>query len=520
MTYKVLLADDERIIVEGISSVINWSSLNTELVATARNGIDAYEKISTCKPDIVISDIKMPGMDGIALAKKVHEEFPSTSFILLSGFGEFEYARKAMLYGVKNYLLKPCNEEKITAALQDIIKELEEKKQQQEKFLLLEENLEKIQPFMKAQLLSELFTGKGDKKDFSRYEHLFAITDRMHQVMLVLIEMEGDVTYEQLSSIVETAADFLPNLVLHTVIGKHAIFIMDTETGIEECKNKIIAMQKELTFIHCVEMTVALSGPGPVETVKTLYNLALEYIGHKFYVGIGKIITNTDIHPQTAQKCSPKFVMDEQPVCLMIKAGIEDEAHKELNNLFERMGRERLGIHQTKSYCIQLYKTIIQTVDKENQMDLHAGTAELLAMKTVQQMKEYLDTVATLLAKKNKARLKSKQSSVISKVIDIIETHFANPELSLKNVANEMLYMNPDYLGKLFKQETGERFSAYLTKWRIEKAIAYITDVEDVKMVTLADQIGFGDNPQYFSQVFKKYTGYTPSEYRKTLNKI
>ncbi|TRZ38187.1 DNA-binding response regulator [Niallia circulans] len=517
MTYKVLLADDERIIVEGISSVIDWSSLNTELVATARNGLDAYEKISACKPDIVISDIKMPGMDGIALAKKVHEEYPATSFILLSGFGEFEYARKAMLYGVKNYLLKPCNEEKITAALQDIIKELEEKKRQKEKFLLLEENLEKIQPFMKAQLLAQLFTGKGDKSDFSRYEHLFAIKDRMQQVMLVLIETEGDIPYEHLSSIVETAGDFLPNLVLQTVIGKHGILIMNAEKGIEDCKTKVTALQKELSFIHCVDMTVAISGPGSVETVKSLYNRALEYIAHKFYVGIGKIITNTDIHPQPSQKCSTQFVMDEQPVCLMIKAGSEDEAHRELNHLFDRMGCERLGIHQTKSYCIQLYKTIIQTVDKDNQLDLHAGTAELLAMKTVQQMKEYLDTVASLLADKNKARLQSKQSSVINKVIDIIESHFANPELSLKNVANEMLYMNPDYLGKLFKQETGERFSAYLTKWRIEKAIAYITDVEDVKMVTLADKIGFGDNPQYFSQVFKKYTGYTPSEYKKAL---
>ncbi|MCE4047710.1 helix-turn-helix transcriptional regulator [Bacillus sp. Au-Bac7] len=80
--------------------------------------------------------------------------------------------------------------------------------------------------------------------------------------------------------------------------------------------------------------------------------------------------------------------------------------------------------------------------------------------------------------------------------------------------------MNPDYLGKLFKQETGERFSAYLTKWRIEKAIAYITENDDVKMVTLADMIGFGDNPQYFSQVFKKYTGYTPSDYRKAQNLV
>ncbi|MBE0341642.1 response regulator, partial [Paenibacillus sp. 28ISP30-2] len=119
MSYKVLLVDDERIIVEGISNVIDWAALDTELVATARNGIDAYEKIVELKPDIVISDIKMPGMDGLSLVSKAHKKYPSIKFILLSGYSEFEYARIAMHYDVKNYLLKPCNEDKITAALND-----------------------------------------------------------------------------------------------------------------------------------------------------------------------------------------------------------------------------------------------------------------------------------------------------------------------------------------------------------------------------------------------------------------
>ena len=520
MTYKVLLADDERIIVEGISSVINWSSLGTELVATARNGVDAYEKIASYKPDIVISDIKMPGMDGITLAQKVYEEFPSTSFILLSGFGEFEYARKAMKYGVKNYLLKPCNEEKISAALQEIIKELEATKQQKEKFLMLEENLEKIQPYMKAQLLAELFTGNEANSDFTRYEHLFDIKNRQQDVMLALFEVEEGDSNEHLTYLTEIATELVPAPVLQTIIGKQAIIVVESKTSRNDLIQQVTDMLCQFSTRYSMDATAALSGTGVLQEVKKLYKQAVDYLGHKFYIGTGKLITSADIIPAKKQAYSEPFSMDEQEICLMIKSGQKEEALSVLNSLFDSMGRQRLGSHRTKSHCIQLYKAIIQAADKDRQLDLHTGTTELLAMETVQQMKEYLECCVKQLSDVNSARLMTKQSSVTSKVIEIIETHFSKPDLSLKMVANEMLFMNPDYLGKLFKQETGERFSAYLTKWRIEKAITYIAENGEVKMVTLADMVGFGDNPQYFSQVFKKYTGYTPSDYRKAHNLI
>ncbi|WP_046176282.1 response regulator transcription factor [Domibacillus indicus] len=259
--YKVLLADDERIILEGISSVIDWGSLETELVATARNGIEAYDKIVEHHPHIVISDIKMPGMDGLELAGKVRADFPDTQFIVLSGFGEFEYARCAMQHGVKNYLLKPCNEADIIETVTDAVNELKQREQER-------------------QLFEEI-----------RYE---------------------------------------------------------------------------------------------------------------------------------------------------------------------------------------------QTIDT--------------------------------------ARKPCKQySSIINEVVNIIYEHFSDKHLSLKWVAGEMLYMNADYLGKLFKQETGERFSGYLTKVRIEEAMKQIGQMDDVRVADLAERTGFGDNPQYFSQVFKKYTGVTPTEYRKAI---
>ncbi|MEH6992891.1 helix-turn-helix domain-containing protein, partial [Neobacillus drentensis] len=109
----------------------------------------------------------------------------------------------------------------------------------------------------------------------------------------------------------------------------------------------------------------------------------------------------------------------------------------------------------------------------------------------------------------------NKHSTIINKVIETINQYIGNQNLSLHWVANEMLYMNADYLGKLFKKETGEKFSNYITRLRIELAINLIEKENDVKVFEIAEKIGYGENPQYFSQVFKKHTGFTPSEYKR-----
>jgi two-component system response regulator YesN len=157
--YKVLLVDDESIIIESISKLIDWGKYDLELVGAARNGLEAYKLIKLHKPHIVITDIKMPGMDGLDLMRKVKEDMPNTVFIILSGYGEFDFASKAIQYGVKHYLLKPCDEEEIIPVLTNIVKEFKiaEKK---ERFLLeTRESLEKVLPQVKGILKAFLCFG-------------------------------------------------------------------------------------------------------------------------------------------------------------------------------------------------------------------------------------------------------------------------------------------------------------------------------------------------------------------------
>lgn len=121
---KLLIADDERIIRETISTLIDWDSLGIHLIGLAQNGFEAYNIILDESPDIVLTDIKMPGLTGLELIQKIYEINKKTQFIILSGYGEFEYAKTAMEYGVRHYLLKPCNEEQIIRSINEILAEI------------------------------------------------------------------------------------------------------------------------------------------------------------------------------------------------------------------------------------------------------------------------------------------------------------------------------------------------------------------------------------------------------------
>src|SRR5699024_889371 len=142
--YKVLLVDDERMILDGISKIVDWNSQGVELIGKAMNGIEAIDFIKKNLPDIVITDITMPGLDGIGLVSKTKDQYPDIKWVFLSGFSEFEYARQAMRYGVKHYLLKPCNEEQISDALYEIVQEKKSEEEAIEYFQSIEEDARKL----------------------------------------------------------------------------------------------------------------------------------------------------------------------------------------------------------------------------------------------------------------------------------------------------------------------------------------------------------------------------------------
>ena len=227
--FKVLLVDDERIITDGMSKVIQWESIGTQLIGTARNGIEAYSIIEQQKPDIVISDIKMPGMNGIELVSKVNSTFPTIRFILLSGFSEFDYAKQAMEYGVKHYLLKPCNENTIMDAVKELCNELKQNQEREQFVNTMKGTLETVLPYAKEQLLKEFITNHYENKNLDYYQKLFQLEVNTSRVRLLLFQLEGNFQFEHMFAMKNIAEHIFDSYLLSCTVGETILFLLNDD---------------------------------------------------------------------------------------------------------------------------------------------------------------------------------------------------------------------------------------------------------------------------------------------------
>lgn len=512
--YKVMLIDDERIILDGISQMIDWSSLNTELIGTAQNGIEAYERIKEKLPDIVVSDIRMPGMDGLELVAATHASHPHIRFVLLSGFGEFDYASKAMQYGVKHYLLKPTNENKIAEALTEIVEDLDRNESTEQFVSKMKQGLQKVMPHVKEQVLKEFVTNKTyGSRDWDYYSELFQF-EIEQPVRLLLFQLEGAMQFEHLFAIKNIAEDLLDTTLLSTTIGNHVLILIEDTHELTELYRRIHEIRDTFQHYYNMDTTIALSEPDRIIGARSLYQETLQCLNYRFYLGEGSLITRKDTGA-VGQDTVGKFMFEEEKLTMPVQSGHLEEAEQALFELMQELKRAQLDINMTKSYVIQQFVSLIRLGDPQQMSRYYGQMSGLAEMNTLQAIQALMEGTVRELSQYHYERNVVKHTTIVRKVVAIVEEQLGNSDLSLNLVANEMLYMNADYLGKLFKKETGEKFSNYVVKARIQKATEIMAKDPDTKIFELAERLGFGDNPQYFSQVFKKQKGCTPSEYMK-----
>ncbi len=510
---RVLIVDDERIIREGIATVIPWEKYGYTLAGTAGNGEEAYELIKKEAIDIVISDIKMPGMDGLQLIAKVKEEQPEIEFIVLSGYSEFEFARTAMQYGVKYYLLKPCNEEEILAVLEELRNAIEQRRRNSAYLEKVKQDLERIKPQLKAQFLKEFVTNQFSfAQEWEYYRDLLGLKET-GPVRLLLCRVEGRFEFEYLFALKQTAEEILGEglVFLSTTIGEELLLLIK-DLAMEELLALVETVKETFCNNYGRDMTVAISESGEWKTTPLLYREAREYLKHRFYLGEGSIITEKDI--SFGQMKETNLIFDFEQFGYLVKSGNTEEVQARMEEFFRQLEATTREISGAKIHCLDLFSTIIRHSAEEVMNDYLKRIVDFEEFTTLEQIHRFIAEIALEITAANYAENAQRYSRQVQKVVTLVEENLANENLSLKWLAQEMLYMNVDYLGKLFKKEMNERFSDYLIRLRIEKAKEMLEN-SDSKVFEIAKAVGFGDNAQYFSQVFKKQTGYTPSDYKK-----
>lgn len=534
--YRILLVDDEALIREGVSENVNWEKYGYELVGSCENGKEAYEFIQNNPVDVLLTDICMPYMDGMKLSERLSEEYPEIRIIILSGYDEFEYAKKAIKYGVKEYLLKPITAQEMGETLFSLKTEMDKELAAEKNISTMKANYHKGQILVYANVLMDLIMGcKSEEESRRELEELginlnslayrvgiieldlYARTDKLNEDVKKQSALMAFVLYNITQEIVER---FEAGKVCQ---GKdHRTFILFHSNKPVELLQNIRQIYEEIIIHmnHVMEMKVNAGLGSSVSERKDIYKSyeeaedALEY---HYLMGGNRIFEMELIREGKKQPNVEKLL---ESILLHMKENTQDKIKTDMDRLKQQLkdcwcNRQEAGtILQRTSDAIEELRKISVLEDGTTRKGeilqdvLKAGDLE----EAVQILCCYcLETGEDLDHQKN---IGGKRYAVLA--MDYLEKNYDNCDLNLQSVCS-YLNISPSRFSSIFKAATGNTFMDVLSGIRMQKARELLANT-DMKNYEIAERVGFND-PHYFSIAFKKTTGKSPTEYAKEMRK-
>lgn len=494
--YKLMIVDDEQIEREGMAQFIPWDKYGIEICGTAWNGADALEKIPECEPDIVLTDIKMPVMNGIELISKLHQTNRNIVIIVLSGYGEYEFTSQAMEYGVRHYILKPCDEEKIVAVVNDAKKEVEQRKEYYtlKREIMVHAKEEVLRRMMTESALSpkELAILRQDLPDSSGCIKLLGMKNKIVGFDYLEQFVLGNILGEILR---------MERMPLFTSIDDTVFFVLGNRSN-EEIKDAVQKTLEEFSKFKEARITAAVSLAADGSSLKELY----EQILYLYALGESTDDVLFNCYPENMDKetSNSYFAVDN-----IRNAKSYDTILFEVTLAIKKMQSKELSFERKQKICqamLMTWKNFLGVNDKDVP-DLFLADSD---NKMIEMMSSWF--AETMDLKKN-----DKESERLQNILTIIFADLDNTELNIRYVAKNKLFMNEDYFGRVFVKAMNIKFSAYLEERRIEMAKRLLQFCPEMKIAVLTELIGYPADGQYFSKIFRKICGKTPTEYREML---
>ncbi|WP_175480590.1 response regulator [Paenibacillus sp. OK003] len=512
---KVLLVDDEMYVRQGMHELISWDDLHMEIIGEAENGLVALKMIECLQPDVIITDIRMPILDGLelihAVAKLPHLE---PVFIIISGYHDFKYAQQAIRYGVQDYILKPVDDEEMTATLQKSADRISNKRKH---ILLAEEQTSNI-------ILENMIKGHVRKEDEHRYAEVLGINCKS-SLLMALIEIQSGldvrkVNIEQLREAVHTLEnDFFKIFVIEQQRGKFGLLLLWHEHDQEDS-----ALRDKLCNIHMVlrerlHVDIGLYAGTPVNKIGDVphsYHEAEAAARHKFAED-GGVVRYAEI------KDKPLYVFnvyqdDVDQLIMSLEEGNRSAYHKIVEDKFRLFQANRFSPQAVSGSLIHSITGILGVAHemggndeglqqlKELAQQSHEGWNLRLLKNTFLNALEEAENYLSL--------LRSEQSKgEIHKIKRYIDAHYTE-NISLKSIA-ALFYMNPVYLGRLFRKGYNLYFNDYLLNLRIQEAKKLLRQT-NLRVYEVAARVGF-QNADYFVTQFEKIVQLSPTEYRNQI---
>lgn len=512
---KVLLVDDEALICQGISAMIEWEKYQLELVGTASNGEIAYQFLLANPVDIVVTDIQMPVMDAIGLIRTCHEHDVQVRFILLTGYREFEYANQAMQYGVKHYILKPTDREELLEALIRERDEILAKREEELKKERLSQKLKVMKPQATEQFWSQYIQNSGSTQ--KELEFFAENLNSKAYCRCVVFDVENSADYVErfalkclADELIQPEAPFIS-----TTVENLTVFLVQMSSE-EELVKLLLKVRNLYEKFYHKHPGIAVSSRGYYKQASQLFEEAKKCLRYRFYLEPSAVVTPAIAGVFTKKPVntlSYSFPIND----MRIATGSLETMKEQILTFIEEIEQEKIPIEQAKSYILQFYLMLRKYLKEENESLNIREIEYIVRCDSLYTIRSFFLRMVQLRQKGEETYSKTIKQRLAEQMKTIVEENLDNPELNLKWMGKNRLYMSEDYLSKIFSQHTGKRFAHYVTELRIQKAKQIMEKDPFIKMADLSFQTGFDRNAAYFSTVFKNVTGFSPTEYRKMI---
>ncbi|WP_167746973.1 response regulator transcription factor [Cohnella luojiensis] len=512
--YKVLLVDDEPTIREGLRTLIPWNELGFEVADTAANGQEALQKCEQIRPDLLIADIRMPGMTGLELIKSVRSSELDMHVLILSGYADFEYAKQAIAQRIDGYLLKPVDEDELTGYLVRLKEELDSvstsgRNRTEEREIKLETAIQSLLAG-ESDLVSAT-AGISERLDWDSYEVILIKPITSNEIvpsLLALIKNKLRILFnERERGVVFTMEPYL-GIVLNGGIGD------------DRSRKSIHKEIWDACSGHVIDVFAVSGGEvhGWPEIVES-YQMALVRMKDRFFLENGTISLayrdkEYSLQPESVEhvkQLDRLFLAAVDTLYLALEIGNHLAARQLIQETAEEMAGSGSTEDEIKTRFVQLFSTVLDKLthnrSEMHSLEIRAGLVEIYKETRYLGLIERLSAIAEGMSS---SMDNAGTDTVIKRMIDLIHRNYRE-NLKLEKLS-ELFNYNSAYLGKLFKQATGEHFNTYLDKVRIEQAKLLIE--QGLKVYQVAEKVGYA-NVDYFHTKFRKYVGTSPSNYKK-----
>lgn len=531
---KIFLVEDEVVIRNGIKNSINWAEEGYEFVGEASDGELAYPLILKEKPDILITDIKMPFMDGLELSEAVKKELPNIKILILSGYNDFEYAKRAIGIGITDYMLKPVSAEQLLGVIGEVAEVI--RKEQEERDLLkkyeadMQENREHDKYEFLTRILTEHLSMTETLEQGKRLE--MDLSAQIYNLILFKITSYGEKEDTQSRQMVSVFVDIEEMLqqrkgVYYFRRGVEGWAILCLAENGEELQHEIDACRDGIhEIVSRYPKMEYFGGIGePVERLRELrdsFGKAERAFAARFTSPTNQIVSWEELHSDREEEPEVRGLgsveSNRELIAKFLRGGTEEETESFVQAYFDEIPEDNIKSMMMCQYILMdIYISVVTFGESiglsQEKMQQECGDMKDMkdCMQSTETMKKYVEGLIKGLLRLRDAATGRRYSDIIETAKIYIMENYMTEDISLNTVSSNV-GMSPSYFSSIFSQEVGKTFVEYLTETRMEKAKELLM-CSSRKTSEIGFDVGYKDS-HYFSYIFKKTQGCSPKEYR------